>query len=382
MLKNEVVMRILIYLLLLFCVQSLCGQVDIAKLDKNFAVVKVGNLEVAYHDALSVPFKLEGFPFWKKGEPLRRIPSDIGANDINTGVYELANYTSGGVICFRTNSPYITLRTTLRNRYQMMGKMAMTGSSGFDFFADKDTYITTVNPLANGRDIPEPLEVLLAKDCPSKMRDYTLYLPLYNGVKSIEIGIAPTARVETPTPHKIKNPIVFYGSSITNGGCATRTSLVYPALLSRAVDAPMVNLGFPGCAKGESKMAEVISRLEMSLFVYDYDFNAPNVTHLAKTHEPFFKIIRKTHPNLPIIMLSRIAEATDERASIIRRTYENAKKSGDKNVWFIDGRNLVKDVPFALITIDGIHPNDLGFYLMYKNLLPTLKEALRKNNKY
>ena len=96
-------MRILIYLLLLFCVQSLCGQVDIAKLDKNFAVVKVGNLEVAYHDALSAPFKLEGFPFWKKGEPLRRIPSDIGANDINTGVYELANYTSGGVIRFRTN---------------------------------------------------------------------------------------------------------------------------------------------------------------------------------------------------------------------------------------------------------------------------------------
>ncbi|MBQ2721700.1 MAG: hypothetical protein IJF70_02210, partial [Opitutales bacterium] len=254
-----------------------------------------------------------------------------------------------------------------------------TGSSGFDLMADKDTYIKTVNPMHYKREIPEPLEVLMTKNNPKMMRDYTLYLPLYNSVKSIEIGFAPSAKVEAPTPHKVKKPIVFYGSSITHGACASRTSLPYTALVCRDVDAPMVNLGFSGNAKGEPKMAELIASLDMSVFVYDYDYNAPTAEHLAKTHEPFFKIIRKAQPNLPIIMLSRVSHANDERANIVKQTYENAKKAGDKNVWFIDGRDLFKDLPFALLTVDHCHPNDLGFYLMYKNVMPAIKEALKKS---
>ena len=141
----------------------------------------------------------------------------------------------------------------------------------------------------------------------------------------------------------------------------------------------MVNLGFSGNAKGEPKMAELIASLDMSVFVYDYDYNAPTAEHLAKTHEPFFKIIRKAQPNLPIIMLSRVSYASDERANIVKQTYENAKKAGDKNVWFIDGRDLFKDLPFALLTVDHCHPNDLGFYVMYKNVMPAIKEALKKS---
>lgn len=371
---------------LIFCFLAFVGaftfvnaQEDISKLDKNFAVQKVGNLDVVYKDALSEPFVLEGFPFRKKGEPLRRLPSYIKPEDISNGVYHLANHTSGGVIRFRTDSPYLTIRARIGHRKISMGHMPATGSSGFDLMADKDTYIKTVNPMHYKREIPEPLEVLMTKNNPKTMRDYTLYLPLYNSVKSIEIGFAPSAKVEAPTPHKVKKPIVFYGSSITHGACASRTSLPYTALVCRDVDAPMVNLGFSGNAKGEPKMAELIASLDMSVFVYDYDYNAPTAEHLAKTHEPFFKIIRKAQPNLPIIMLSRVSHAIDERANIVKQTYENAKKAGDKNVWFIDGRDLFKDLPFALLTVDHCHPNDLGFYLMYKNVMPAIKEALKKS---
>ena len=139
-------------------------------------------------------------------------------------------------------------------------------------------------------EIPYPLVTNLLRNGNGLMRDYSLYMPLFNGVLSLEIGVDPNAKFEQPTSHKIKKPIVFYGSSITHGACASRTSLCYPALVCRDVDAPMVNLGFAGNAKGEPKMAELISKLDMSVFVYDYDYNAPNAAHLKKTHEKFFKI--------------------------------------------------------------------------------------------
>lgn len=371
---------------LILCLFALAGtfsfvnaQEDISKLDKNFAVQKVGNLDVVYHNALSAPFVLEGFPFRKDGEPLRRLPSHIKPDDINRGVYSLANHTAGGVIRFRSNSPYMTIRASITDRRISMGHMPATGSSGFDLIADRETHIATVNSMHYKREIPEPLEVLMAKHNPKQMRDYALYLPLYNGVKSLEIGIAPNSKIEPPTPHKIKKPIVFYGHSITQGGCASRTSLAYPALICRDIDAHMINLGFSGNAKGETKMAELIAGLEMSVFIYDYDHNAPTPEHLEKTHEPFFKIIRKAHPNLPIIILSSTSQMSDKRVNIIRRTYENAKKVGDKNVWFVVGRDLFKDYPYVLLTVDRCHPNDLGFYLMYKNLMPIVKEALGKS---
>ncbi len=369
--------QISIILLSIVTFSQISMSADISQLDKNFAVEKVGNLNVVYRNALSAPFVLEGFA-WRKGdEPLRRIPSNFNLKGLGEGVFWLSHHTAGGVVRFRTDSPYITLRAKHFNATHNMGHMPATGAAGFDLFADKDDYIKTVNPSRKKGEIPSPLEVPLMQNYKGGMRDYTLYLPLYNGVTSLEIGLSPKAKIERASGHKISKPIVFYGSSITQGACASRTSTAYTAMLCRAVDAPMINLGFSGNAKGESKMAELIATLDMSVFIYDYDHNAPNAEHLKKTHEPFFKIIRATHPNLPIIMLSRVSGATDERAAIIRQTYENAKKNGDKNVWFIDGRDLFKDISYAYLTVDNIHPNDLGFYLMYKNTLPVLKEALK-----
>lgn len=354
---------------------SAFAQNDISKIDKNFAVEKADGLDVVYHNAATAPFVVEGFAWRKDGGSYSRLPKNLDANEVNRGARDLSSHSAGGVVRFRTDSPYIVLRAEISSTYTM-GHMADTGSSGFDFFCDTNRYLKTVNPRMNKPQIPTPVVAVLTQNFGKKMRDYSLYMPLYNGVKKLEIGLAPDAKFEKPTPHKIAKPILFYGSSITQGGCASRTSNVYTAMLCRALDAPMINLGFSGSAKGEPKLAELIASLDLAAFVYDYDYNAPTTEHLKKTHEPFFKIIRKAKPNLPIIMLSRVSYPSDDRVAVIRATYENAKKAGDKNVYFIDGRDLFKDADISYLTVDGCHPNDLGFYLMFKNTLPTLKQAI------
>ena len=352
---------------------------DIAKLDRNFAPEKVDGVEVVYRNAFEKPFVLEGFPWYSKetmGKNLYRLPRTITPQDISGGVWQLANHTAGGVVRFRTDSRCVTIRANILNQNPKMGHMPETGSSGFDIFRNRNEHVKTVNPAHYKNEIPRPLVAVAAKSGTGKMCDYAIYLPLYNGLYSLEIGLSPDAKIEEPTPHKIKKPILFYGSSITQGACASRTSNSYSAMLCRELDAPMINLGFSGNAKGEPKMAELIASLDLAAFVYDYDYNAPNAEHLAKTHEAFFKRIRKAHPDLPIIILGKITGATDGRDAIVRATYENAVKAGDKKVWFVDGKKLFGGADVSYLTVDKCHPNDLGFYLMFRNSLPTLKKAL------
>ena len=128
-------------------------------------------------------------------------------------------------------------------------------------------------------------------------------------------------------------------------------------------------------------MADFINTIDMSLFVYDYDHNAPTAEHLEKTHEPFFKRIREKHPTLPILMMTRpfaeYGEDEKKRRDIVYKTYKNALDAGDKNVYFIDGESPFKNDPDKeLCFIDTIHPNDLGFAKMVQVIEPVIKEIL------
>ena len=162
---------------------------------------------------------------------------------------------------------------------------------------------------------------------------------------------------------------MYYGSSITQGGCASRPGMSYQAIVSRRFDYDYINLGFSGNAKAEDTIIDYIKNLDMSIFIYDYDHNAPTVEHLANTHEKMFKAIREAHPNLPIIMMSRpkfkLTDLEEQRLEIIKTTYNNAIASGDKNVYLITGKELT-----ALCgnegTVDNCHPTDFGFASMAK----------------
>ena len=282
-------------------------------------------------DVRRPPLLLTGLPFRDSPDaPLHRLPAHLTKADVNEGALGLSSNPSGAAVLLRTDSPVIGLISS-----------PCTGAQ------------------------------------PGKPIDLIVYLPLYSRVDTLEIAVTPDARVEPPTPQRLRRPIVFYGSSITQGGCCSRPGNNYTTMICRALDAPQVNLGFSGSAKGEPAIAKAIATLDAELLVLDYDPNAPSPEHLRNTHEPFFRIIRQARPSLPIVILSRPDTRNGgERRDIIRQTYENAVAAGDRHVYFISGDTLFSPAGTDFCTVDGCHPNDLGFYMMYTHVLPVVRQAL------
>lgn len=358
----------------------------IEEIDRNFIPATIGETEFHFFPVTKPPFSLEGFPGSDADHPFRRLPSSLTTDDVNAGaLFSGHHLTAGGAARFRTDSAQIAIRSRLAHSGDM-NHMPRAGSAGFDIYRG-----TGRGSLHFGTAQPSPGEIdlarIIATHSGSGIFDWLLNFPLYGGAESVEIGILPGSRLEAPTPHTIAKPILFYGSSITQGGCASRPGNNYTSMLCRAVDAPQINLGFSGCARGEPGMARAIAAIDLSCFVYDYDHNAPSVEHLHTTHEPFFKIVRESRPALPIIMMSRsdfwfevddaACAANYARREVIMRTYLNARAVGDKAAYFIDGTNLFGVHDRDACTVDRCHPNDLGFYRMYENVLPILRSALR-----
>ena len=189
-----------------------------------------------------------------------------------------------------------------------------------------------------------------------------LYLPLYNGVKSVEIGIPEGRTISPPDaallPHG--KPIVFYGTSITQGGCASRPGMACTAIVGRQLDAPVINLGFSGNGKMEPEMADLLAQLDPSVYVLDCLWNmSPEM--VTERVEPFVERLRKSHPRTPILLaedssfLNRCPTA-DGRA--LRVAYEELKAKGDKNLYFLPSQGMLGDDSEG--TVDGCHHNDLG----------------------
>ena len=331
------------------------------------------------------PFEIAGFP-WRRpaARTLYRFSPEL-AKELSPTLRHIAHCTSGGTVRFATDSRRIMVRITLKHALPG-GNMPYSGTGGAELAVncgtpDESFYpvmIPTAEELAGKKPIQRTFTVAPEK----QLREYTLFLPLYSGVMSLEIGVHPGSRLTAPRPMKVKAPICFYGSSITQGGCASRPSNSYAAMLCRELDAPQVNLGFTGNCRGEEVIAHAIAGLKLSALVMDYDYNAPNEQHLRDTHEKFFRIVRETQPNLPIILISgpRDPQWPDSaaRRDIVKETYDKAVAAGDKNVYFIDGLSFFDKVPRKYATVDQIHPNDLGMYIMFQRILPVLQQALAK----
>jgi hypothetical protein len=231
-------------------------------------------------------------------------------------------------------------------------------------------------PLISSLDIPASLPCEKRADGANverKMRLITINMPSYAGVKTMKIGISENAKISHAPDYSLEKPIVFYGSSITNGASASRPGMTYEARVSRALDVNYINLGFGGLCKGEPEMAEYIASLDMSIFVMDYDHNAKDIEYLSATHEPFFQTVRKSHPDMPIVLISRPNYSPDvaERFAVIKATYDNAISRGDKNVYLIDGREFFGgELDF---TVDTVHPTDVGFYFMAERIIKELR---------
>jgi lysophospholipase L1-like esterase len=211
-----------------------------------------------------------------------------------------------------------------------------------------------------------------------KTLDYILYFPLYNGVNSLEIGLDEGASVGHGRVYRDIKPILYYGSSITQGGCASRPDNSYQALISKWNNIDFINLGFSGSARGETVMVDYLKNIDCSLFVCDYDHNAPTADHLEKTHYALYESYRKARKDTPILFLTRPdykagQNECERRERIVRETYERAKAQGDNNVYFIAGRTFFT-TDRQNCTVDGCHPNDLGFYKMAKKIYAKMQE--------
>ena len=347
------------------------------EIDKNFKVeTNIDKTDIKFYSVLEKPFSIHGVKY--ENGKFRRMAEAV-ANRVNEGVARLHQNTAGGRVRFKTDSAYVAISAKMCN----IGKMdhfAITGSGAFDMYIKEngvEKFHSTFRPSFGFTDGYESVFDFGA----GNMREITINFPLYSDVCNLYIGVQEGAKVEPPTPYGYDKPIVYYGSSITQGGCASRPGNAYPSILSRRFNIDHINLGFSGSARGETEMAEYIATLDMELFVYDYDHNAPSAQHLEATHEKMFKIIRAAHPTVPVVMMStttmaRFFDSRERRREIIYQTYKNALERGDKNVCFWDGgKEFEPHQEYG--TVEGCHPNDYGFVAIANSLDPVIREILK-----
>ncbi len=347
---------------------------DIFKIDKNFNVDTNLNLkDVTYYSVKENPWCLYGLIM---DDMFRRMPKEI-AKKVNEGVFSLHSKTSGGRLRLVTDSPYIAIVAKMPDKFHLP-HFPQTGVSGFDMYVDKRFHSAYIPPI----DMENSFSgVNYFKN--STKRNITINFPLSNNVTDLYIGLKEGSCFEPAIAYSVKEKIVYYGSSITQGGCASRPGLAYPAIISNEIGCDYVNLGFSASAMGEKIMAEYIASLNPDIFIMDYDHNAPNAEHLKNTHEKFFKIFRNKCPDTPVVMISAPnikfgLEFWKPRREIIKTTYNNAVANGDKNVYFIDGETLWNENHWDLCTMDRTHPNDLGHFEMAQGIMPTIREIISR----
>jgi len=343
--------------------------------------LKAGVIDSRDAQHISFPdlrFTVNGLPWFQEDKPaLRRLPGRL-KDTFRAPVWNLAQQPSGGRIRFKTDSTRIGLRAQNPDT-SGMHHMTTIGQSGFDIYVDNE-YRGSAWPDKSGIIIKE---WHIAKT--PAVREITLYLPLYKGVTVDEIVLEPNARLERPAGFSLKKPIVFYGSSITQGGCASNPGMSYEAQVARWLNVDFINLGFSGNGMGEPALADVVSEIDAACFVLDYWGN-PTPQVYKESLPNFVSTLRRKYPKTPILVTSPYYIATkpenqsehafEDKRTITREFVENQRRTGDKWISYVDGlKMLSREHAYGLV--DGAHCNSLGFYFCAKGLEPQLRKALK-----
>jgi len=359
----------------------------------------------------TTPIAIHGFD---PGAGWRRLPLDLTAAlaPDNPELPGLAGCSAGVRARFISDSPTFYLRVRYSMTMQMV-HMTLQAQNGFDLYVVEDgmeRYAGSFQPPYTADH-----ETTLSFSFPTAARrELVLYWPLFAAVSGLSIAVPRPHSIEPPTPYPDPLPIIAYGSSITHGGCASRPGNAWPAILGRMLRRDVRNLGFSGCAKGEPPIASYLAASPASVIILDYDHNAPDATHLERTLPAMVAEIRASRPRIPLILISKpdVHQASAvlpgtpadraeraRRTAVIRGVWEDAVAAGDERIWFIDGSELfldmqlidyvIEDVDVELdekqrsiqqgidaCTVDGCHPNDLGFWRMASRICVTVEEAL------
>ena len=333
--------------------------------------------KIAWYDASC--WSVGGKGWQDTSTPFTRLPQRA-QETVPKPVWTLAQHSAGLVVYFRTDA------STIRARHEVGGNLTMphmttVGSSGLDLYArdEKGQWHWAGFSKPDGKNYDQ---ALLSGAVP-EVRDYMLYLPLYNNTVSLSIGVPEGSRFEVLKPPKEK-PILYYGTSIAHGCSASRPGMAFPAILGRRLDRPVINFGFSGNGRMEAEMADLIAEIDAAVFVLDC---VPNMTldHVKNNTEIFIRKLRKARPETPIVMvedrtltnawlLKWWQENHRNKREAYRAVYDKLTKEGMTGLIYLSADHLLGDDDEG--TVDGSHPTDLGMVRMADAVEPVLREAL------
>lgn len=346
-----------------------------------FCLSAVVQAQVVYHDASKFP--VLGKATENTLSRYERLPGDMESG-IRQQLWDLGRNSAGLTIRFRTNSTQVSARWETRNNFRM-NHMTATGICGLDLYCLVDG-----DWVYAGTGIPQGKQskATLVKNITAEDREFMLHLPLYDGPIALEIGVDSLATLLQPAvdlPVR-KNPVVFYGTSILQGGCATRPGMCHTNILQRRLQRECINLGFSGNARLDYEIARLMASVkDASLFVIDC---LPNVTpeKVRESMEQFYRIIRESHPETPILFVEnppfpnnrfnqQVAKELEEEDALLAEIVEKIKKDGDKQVFLFTNEQMIGVDGEA--TVDACHFTDLGFMRYADGLEPVLRKLLK-----
>ena len=318
----------------------------------------------------------------------QRLPAELEGVS-RAPVWRLGTQSAGLYIRFRSNSTSIHARWT--STYESwLSNMNPTGVRGLDLYILVDGQW---KPAGVGRPSREKTSTdCLVKNMTPEWREYMLYLSLYDGIDSLEIGVDEGATLEPSRVNspRQERPIVMYGTSILQGCSASRPGMAHTNMIARALDREVINLGFSGNALLDLEIARLMASVpDPGVFVLDY---APNAhAPMIKEHgEEFFRILRDAHPDVPVIFIedvifphtlfdSEIRKEVEDKNFEQKALFERLKKQGEKQIYFIPAAKMTE--PDGESTADTIHLTDLGMKRYVDLVLPVIRKALRKAHK-
>jgi hypothetical protein len=294
-------------------------------------------------------------------------------------IWDLSHDSAGLLIHFTSDTPELQVRWTLTSPQLALNNMATSGVSGLDLYVRLESgwhWLAAVRPGATR----DGNAGVFFENVPAKQREFLLYLPLYNGIESLQLGIPGTCELKPVA--RSGRPLVFYGTSIVQGGSAMRPGMAYPAILGRRLDRSIINVGFAGNGRAEPEVAALLAEIDPAAYVLDC---LPNLgPNEVKRLEPFVATLREKHPMTPIILVASLEYPDGDIIPARKMGYEEANENlhsiylrlrhTDDNLYYVPGRDLIGVDGEG--TVDGVHPTDLGLMRMVDKIEPVLRQAL------
>ncbi|MDR0988324.1 MAG: SGNH/GDSL hydrolase family protein [Prevotellaceae bacterium] len=342
------------------------------------AVASTAEAQVVYHDASVYP--LLGKATEATLTRYERLPASYEQIS-RKPLWDLGRNSAGLAVRFRSNSTQIVARWTVRSNFGM-NHMTATGVKGLDLYCLQEG---KWHFAGSGRPQGRENRSTLVRNMETGEREYLLFLSLYDGVTKLEIGVDSLSTLEQPAvdlPVREK-PLVFYGTSILQGGCATRPGMAHTNILERWFNRECINLGFSGNALLDLEIAELMAGVpDPSMFILDFVPNA-TVEQMRERAVQFYDILRAKHPHTPILFVEdprfpharfdqKIALEIKEKNEEVAAVFETLKKRGEKNIYFLSSKDMLGSDGEA--TVDGVHLTDLGFMRYAELLYPLIKK--------